>query len=611
MFQPSQHNSAVNPLDFIRAHAPFNLLPAEALEQVERGLEIAFFPKNSKVLARHGSKSQHLYMIRKGTARLERDGQTMMYLEEGEVFGYPSLISQGTPAFDVIAEEDLLIYRWSEQVFRELKRHQPFAEFFTKGLAARLRLVAQQEGLAVSPIDLSLPVSELVTRPPVFIARNATVQEAAKAMREHQISSILVEGNPLGILTDRDLRNRVLAEGKGPQTPLADVMSTPAKTLPASTPLFEALTFMVHQSIHHLPLEQDGRIVGVVTDTVFMRQQARSPLHLLRRLERTRNPEDLKGYSQELSGIAESLLAGGLGASEIGRSVSSLNDHLVRTLLRLAEECLGPPPTPYAWIVFGSEGRMEQALLTDQDNALIYAEDSPEAQRYFAELAGFVVGGLIQAGFPPCPGGYMATRWCKPIAEWQKLFLHWVKMPTPQELLEAQIFFDFRSVHGELPLEPLERIVATSGEETIFLAHLAKASLHFRPPIGLFRRIREEDGGVDIKKGGIAPIVSLARVHALEAGSLAKGTVERLKIAAQENKLSPEGAETLIEAFGFLMRIRLRQQLTNLRQKLPPDNKIRLEQLSSLERRHLKEAFLQIREMQEAMGQRFHTDRLG
>lgn len=600
----------MNPIEFIYAHTPFNLLPQEALEQVKRGLEITFFPKSSKVLTQHGPKSQHLYMIRKGTARLERDGQAIMYLEEGEVFGYPSLISQDAP-FDVIAEEDLLVYRWPERVFRALMTYRPFAEFFTKGLAARLRLVTQQENLEAAPIDLSLPVGELVTRPPVFITRNATVQEAAKAMREHQISSILVEGSPLGILTDRDLRNRVLAEGKGPETPLADVMSAPVKILSASTPLFEALTFMVRQGIHHLPLEQDGRVVGVVTDTVFMRQQARSPLHLLRRLERTHNPEDLKGYSQELSGIAESLLAGGLGASEIGRSVSSLNDHLVRTLLRLAEERLGPPPTPYAWIVFGSEGRMEQALLTDQDNALVYAEESPEAQRYFAELAEYVVNGLIQAGFPPCPGGYMATRWRKPIAEWQKLFLRWVKTPSPQELLEIQIFFDFRGVYGELSLEPLEQIVAASGEEAIFLAHLARASLQFRPPIGFFRQIREEDGSVDIKKGGIAPIVGLARVHALEAGSLAKGTIERLKAAARANKLSQEGAETLIEAFGFLVRLRLRQQLTHLRQGLPPNNKIQLDYLSSLERRHLKEAFLQIREMQEAMSQRFHTDRLG
>ncbi|WP_337868216.1 putative nucleotidyltransferase substrate binding domain-containing protein [Meiothermus sp.] len=601
----------MNPLEFICAHAPFNLLPSETLGQVERGLEITFFPKDSKVLERNGPKSQHLYMIRKGTARLERDGQVVIHLEEGDIFGYPSLISQDAPAFDVVAEDDLLVYRWPETVFRRLLEHPPFAVFFTKGLAERLRLVAPSQEPRIVNIDLSLAVGELVTRPPVFVARDATVQEAAQVMRKYQISSVLVEGSPLGILTDRDLRNRVLTEGKGPETPLVEVMSAPAKTLPASTPLFEALAFMVEQGIHHLPLEQDGQIVGVVTDTVFMRQQTRSPLHLLRRLERTRSLDDLKGYAKELSGIAESLLAGGLGASEIGRSVSSLNDQLIRILLRQAEERLGPAPTPYAWMVFGSEGRMEQALLTDQDNALVYSEASPDAQRYFAELAEYVVGGLIEAGFPPCPGGYMATHWHKPLAEWQKLFQHWIETPTPQELLEAQIFFDFRKVYGALSLEPLEKIVASSGEHAIFLAHLAKASVQFRPPIGFFRKIREEDGGVDIKKGGIAPIVSLARVHALEAGSLTKGTVERLRAAARENKLSQEGAETLIEAFGFLMRLRLRQQLASMRQGLPPSNKIQLDYLSSLERRHLKEAFLQIREMQEAMSQRFHTDRLG
>ena len=601
----------MSPLDFIISHPPFHLLPREALSQVERGLEITFFPKGSKVLSRSGPKSQHLYMIRKGVARLERDGQAMVHLEEGEIFGYPSLIAQDTPAFDVIAEEDLLVYRWPEKVFRKLMEYRPFAEFFTKGLAERLRLITRREELELASINLSLPVGELVTRPPVFVARNATVQKAAEVMREHQISSVLVEGSPMGILTDRDLRNRVLALGKGPDTPLVEVMSTPVKTLPANTPIFEALSFMVRQGIHHLPLEQDGKIVGVISDTVLMQQQARSPLHLLRQLERTRSPAELKGYAQELSGIAESLFAGGLGASEIGRSVSSLNDQLIRILLQLAEERLGAPPAPYAWMALGSEGRMEQALLTDQDNALAYAEESPEARRYFAELAEYVVDGLIQAGFPPCPGGYMATHWRKPISEWQKLFQHWVETPTPQELLEAQIFFDFRKVYGELSLEALEKIVANSGEQRIFLAYLARASLQLRPPIGFLRRIKEEDGGVDIKKGGIAPIVSLARVYALEAGSLAKGTVERLKAAAHKNKLSQEGAETLIEAFGFLMRLRLRQQLTSLRQGLPPNNKIQLERLSTLERRHLKEAFLHIREMQESMSHRFHADWLG
>ncbi|MDW8424935.1 MAG: putative nucleotidyltransferase substrate binding domain-containing protein [Meiothermus sp.] len=601
----------MNPVEFVREHAPFDLLPEEALALVQRGLEITFYPGGSKVLERSGSKSQHLYLIRKGGARLERDGQAILHLEEGEVFGYPSLLSQDAPAFDVVAEEDLLVYRWPREVFQKLMEYPAFAEFFTRGLAERLRISSRVEGLGVVNLDLALPVGELISRPPVLVPRASTVGEAARVMQTHQISSVLVEGEPLGILTDRDLRNRVLAAGKGPDTPVAEIMSAPVKTLPASTPLFEALSYMVRQGIHHLPLEQDGQIIGLITDTVLMRQQAKSPLYLLRRLERTRNPGDLTGYGKELTGVAESLLLGGLGASEIGRSVSSLNDQLVRTLLRLGEERLGAPPTPYAWIVFGSEGRMEQALLTDQDNALIYQEETPATAAYFEQLAAFVVEGLIQAGFPPCPGGYMATHWRKSLPEWEQLFRHWLETPKPQELLEAQIFFDFRAVYGELSLEPLERIVAGGADQGIFLAQLARASLQFRPPIGFFRQIREEDGGVDLKKGGIAPIVSLARVYALEARSLAKGTVERLQAAAREHKLSPEGAETLVEAFGFLMRLRLREQLASLRRGEPPGNKVPLENLSPLERRHLKEAFLQVREMQEAMSQRFHTDRLG
>ncbi len=601
----------MNPIEFVRAHAPFDRLPEEAIQQLARALEITFYPKDTKVLEQSGAKNQHLYLIRKGGVRLERTGLPVLHLEEGDVFGYPSMLSQDAPAFDVLTEEDTLVYRWPQTAVTRLLGYPELAEFFTKGLADRLRLNIRSELPGLVNLDLTLPIRTLISRPPVFVPATYTVGQAAQVMREHKISSVLVEGEPTGILTDRDLRNRVLAAGKGPETLLQEVMSSPVKTMPASTPLFEALNFMVHQSIHHLPVEEDGRIVGLITDTVFMRQQTQSPLYLLRRLERTRDLADLAGYGKELTGVAESLMQGGLGASEIGRSVSSLNDQLIRMLIGLAEERLGPPPTPYAWMVFGSEGRMEQALLTDQDNALVYESESPEAVDYFEKLAGFVVEGLIQAGFPPCPGGYMATHWRKPLSEWEKLFRHWLHSPMPQELLEAQIFFDFRSVHGELSLEPLERLLAQSADHSIFLAQLARASLKFHPPMGLFRRIREEDGGVDLKKGGIAPIVSLARVYALEARSQAKGTVERLQAAARENKLSQDGAETLIEAFGFLMRLRLREQLSALRRGEPPSNKVPLESLSPLERRHLKEAFLQVREMQEALSQRFHTDRLG
>jgi len=602
----------MNPLEFVRAYPPFDRLPQEALKRLEQGLEVSFYPAKTRMLQQDGPRSSHLYLIRKGEAHLEREGREVLHLEEGDLFGYPSLLSQDAPSFDVVADEDVLAYRWPDEVFQQLLGYRAFAEFFTRGLAERLRLSARSTTGAFSTVnlDLSLPVGELVSRPPIFVRREASVGEAAQVMKAQQISSILVEGG-MGIVTDRDLRNRVLALGKGPETPIAEVMSAPLKTLPSSTPLFEALSYMVSQGIHHLPLEEESQLVGVISDTVFMRRQARSPLYLLRRLERTQNLQELKGYAQDLTALAESLFFAGLGASETGRSISALNDQLIRTLLRLAEARLGPPPTPYAWIVFGSEGRMEQALLTDQDNALIYAEEVGEAQAYFQQLAEFVVGGLLEAGFPPCPGGYMATHWRKPLVQWEELFRSWIETPNPQELLEAQIFFDYRTVHGELSLEPLGQIIHQSRQHGLFLAQLARASLLFRPPIGFFRQIKEEEGGMDLKKGGIAPIVSLARVYALEAGSRAKATVERLRIAAAEGKISQQGAELLGEAFAFLMRLRLREQLAAIRRGEAPSNKVPLEHLSPLERRHLKEVFLEIRQMQEALSGRFHTNQLG
>ncbi|ADH63472.1 putative CBS domain and cyclic nucleotide-regulated nucleotidyltransferase [Allomeiothermus silvanus DSM 9946] len=599
-----------DPLDFVQLCPPFDQLPLQALQILEKSLEVAYLPAGMRVLEEGGKSSNHLYLIRKGSVRLERGGKVVMQLEEGDLFGYPSLLSQDAPAFDVIAEEDLLAYRWPAETFRTLMEYPGFAQFFTQGLAERLHKAVQPESTYLQ-VDFSLPIRQVVSRPAVFVPRGYTVQQAAQLMRQHRISSVLVMGDPVGILTDRDLRNRVLAEGLPPNTPVEQVMSTPLKTLAASSSLFEALSFMIAQDIHHLPLTEEGRIIGVVTDTVFLRQQARSPLYLARRLERSEDPEQLQGYGLELAGVIENLLNGGLGAAEIGRAVSTLNDLLLYRLLRLAEQKLGPPPTPYAWIVFGSEGRMEQTLLTDQDNALIYAQPSPQAAHYFPQLAEFVVNGMLSAGFPPCPGGYMAINWHKPLADWLQLFREWIERPTPEALLESAIFFDFRPLHSSLDLSALREAVGQARSNQRFLAQLARSALEFRPPLTLFRQIRQDEAGLDLKKSGITPIVSLARLYALAAGSEAVSTPERLKAAAQAGTLSEETALTLAEAFAFLLRLRLREQLQAFRKGQPVGNRVRLETLSPLERRHLREAFLAIREAQEATRLSFRTDQLG
>lgn len=450
--------------------------------------------------------------------------------------------------------------------------------------------------------NLSLPVKHLIKRAPVFIDAGATISEAARAMQDAHIGSVLVADDPPGIITDRDLRGRVLAAGLGSDTPVRQVMTRPIKTLDSDAPVFDALRLMLEENIHHLPLVEEGKIVGLVSSTDLLNLQASSPFYLRRTLEDLEHRTEVVNYSRELSTIVQTLFRGGLNAVQIGRIVSSLNDSLVKRLVKIAERDLGPAPADFAWIVFGSEGRFEQTLLTDQDNALVYGEESEAARPYFKALSERVVNGLIEAGFPPCAGGFMATRWCKPLQEWQRLFNGWVRTPKPQALLDATIFFDFRAVAGGLGLAPLEEILAASRAEKLFITHMMSDALVFRPPLGFFNRIRTRDGRVDLKKGGLQPIVCLARTAALAAGSQERSTLERLAVAGRSGAiLTQKDVKELAEAFQFLSHLRLRRQLIALENNQPVDHTVDLDSLSIFERRRLRDAFVTIQRIQDGI----------
>jgi CBS domain-containing protein len=454
--------------------------------------------------------------------------------------------------------------------------------------------------------ELTTPVGSLVSKPAVAVPPDASVADAARAMRDADSTAALITDDPPGIVTHRDLAERVLAAGMDLGAPVGGVMSRPLESFPETTPVHEALRRMLELGVRHLPVTRGERVVAILRDTDLLRHQLRSPLPLLDRIEALR---DLSGtprdYSRELASIADTLFTGGLGVTQIGSVLAAVNDALTRRLLTLAERRLGPPPCPYSWIVLGSEGRQEQVLLSDQDNALVYAAEVAGAGAYFRSLAELVVKGLIQAGFPRCPGGYMATGWCKPLGEWEALFAQWVALPEPQALLEAQIFLDFRPVHGGLSLAPLEQLLTAAGQRALFLHNLARAVLRFRPPLGPLGRIRTADGSIDLKAGAIGAIVMLARLYALAGGTNRRATLERLKAAADAGTLSRAGAEILGESFRFITRLRLQEQLRSLRHGEEPSNVVRLEALSPLERRRLAEALRAVRKQQEAAALRF------
>ena len=368
---------------------------------------------------------------------------------------------------------------------------------------------------------------------------------------------------------------------------------------------------MLEEHIHHLPIVEEGKIVGVISASDLLLQQASNPIYLRGLIDNLAKPADLAHYAAEIAALVEAFFRGGLAAIQISQIVSSLNDALVKRVLALTLAKLGSAPASYAWIVFGSEGRLEQTLLTDQDNALIYAEESDTARAYFAAVAREVVAGLVQAGFPPCAGGFMATNWCKPLAAWQELFTQWTHLPKPDALLDAAIFFDLRRAAGTLSIQPLEEIIAAARSQQLFLAHMARGALDFSPPLGFFNRLRSDRGKIDLKRGGIAPVVALARVAALAAGSGERSTLERLSIAADSGVfLSRQDATALGEIFPFLFNLRLQLQLNSVATKRAIEHTVLLAELSKLARRHLKEAFVVIKRIQDAVRAGWQLDRL-
>jgi len=588
----------LDPVAFFRSHPPFNTLPPALFEEAARALEVDYHPKGEQLATAGGEPLRHFYLIRKGVVRLERDGKTLQVLEEGEPFGITSLIS-GAATFDVVVEEDLLAYRLPAPAFERLLADAKVASHFASGLADRLKRSLEHSAVATFQPDIEVEVGELVRRGPVWIEPTATVGEAARLMHAQRVSSVLVSSEPPGIVTDRDLRNRVLAEGLGPDCPVTSVASGSLRMVTTGTPLYSAWSELLERSVHHLPVTRDGEVVGVLTSSDLLKCTAQGPMAVLRRVERLASRESLPGYGRKVAEMAAALLTSGLDAGAIAGFVARLNDALLKRILVLAESDLGPPPAPYAWVVFGSEGRMEQTLLTDQDNALIFADEAAGQIDWFRALAERVNADLVTAGFPRCPGGYMASKWLGPRAEWVARFSAWIDSPSPTALLEASIFFDFRPVTGGLALDDLDAVIATSVDRPVFLRFLARSALEFRPPALLLLRLQGSSSSVHLKAQAISPIVFLARVYGLEAGCRARGTVQRLEAAARAGLIDEETTVGVTESYRFLLGLRLRLQLRALAAGQAASHEVALADLSAVERSHLKDSLRAVKAFQD------------
>jgi CBS domain-containing protein len=609
---------------FLHEHPPFSLLTFEQVLPIAQKMQIEYFPQGKDILIHNGEHSNYLYVIRRGSVDLLRESSEGVHIfdtyGEGETFGYLSLIHEQVPIVTVRTREETLMYLLPAKMFnRILKDYPPLQQFFTHSKLERLDGALQTRHEHTSSELFRLRMRDL-SRYALKVEPYSTIRTTAQLMSKHDTSCAVVMTEPAGLISDRDLRNRVVAAGMPDSSHVVRVMSSPILTLPGDSLAFEGLMMMVEHNIHHIPVTENGEIVGVVTHTDLLRQQSRSPLLLPRQLEGAQTTDELRAYANQVEAVAGALLQGGARVRDIGRMVAIAHDALIKRLVYDAEAALGKPPCPYAWMVMGSEGRLEQTLRTDQDNALVYADNAPQwAQVYFKDLTERVVAQLLECGFPHCPGDIMATnpKWRQPLHVWKNYFEGWILRPDEEALMRAAIFFDYRRVYGELDIEAeLRPIIENSRGQRIFLARLARAALRQSPPLGFFRNfVLERDGDardlIDLKQRGTALIVDLARVYALEAGSLETNTLSRLRSAAAKSSLSQSGAEELSAAFELINLFRLQHQYRQIQQGEEVNNHVPISRLSKLEQRELKDALRAVGDAQRAAEYSFRTTVLG
>lgn len=611
--------------EFLATRHPFDQLAEIVLDDICERLEPRRYPA-SEVVLEQGTRNSHLHVIRSGAVEvLGVDEELRARLGEGDIFGHRSLLGDGIPDTTFRTIEPTLLYRLPQEAFhRLLREHRRFSYFFDALGGERLRggLRELPSGHSAAVNLMITPVAKIARSKPITTPLTVPVREAAELMSRQRISSLIVTdgGRLAGILTDRDLRDRVVAKGLAYDRPVSEVMTPSPVTVNAADLAYEALLVMARSSFHHLPVLDGERVCGVVTDTDLVQRYSASPLFLIGDVHGANTVEELTGVSKCLSDVLVALVEANVSSDGIGRAVSSVGEAINHRLIDLAIEELGPSPVPFAFLSGGSLARYEQTAHSDQDNCLLLSDDYRAEQHgwYFEKLSRFVCDGLDACGYIYCPGEIMAMtpKWRQPLSVWKRYFDRWIDEPEPKALMHACIFFDLRRLYGDQPLfqELQTYVLEKACSNRIFHAYMAYNALSHQPPLGFFRNFvlvkdGEHDRTLDLKHSGVVPVTDIARVHALASGVPAVNTRERLQAVVSSGALSATGSADLLDALEFIGSVRLQHQARQIREARAPDNFVSPKMLPPFERSHLKDAFAIVRTMQQALSQRYQTAR--
>ena len=589
-------------------------------------LSVAYYAKGATILAANSGEPPFLHIVYRGAvAETSEELAAPTVLEPGECFPIHALMEHRATTSTYTAEADTFCYQLPADTFAVLLDGSArFREFATGYLSSLLRdsqrlLKMHLSAHAGEEQAANRSLRSLIQRPAVTCTPETSIGDALRAMERARIGSILIvesSGSLAGILTRHDVLDRIALARRDLDEPVSHVMTSNPTTLPADATTYEAALLIARKGFRHIPVKEGEKLIGVVTERDLFALQHVTMRAIRRTIENAEDLTELQHAARDIRALAGDMLEQGLGAEQLTYIVSTLNDALTERIIDLESRKHALDGIEWCWLAFGSEGRFEQTISTDQDNGIIFGDDPKLATEYMrARLLPFAASvnhTLDACGFPLCRGNVMAgnPRWCLSLAEWRARFASWVSNSGPQQLLEAVIFFDFRLISGteKLATELREGLGAIVRGNPLFLRGLAQQALETNPPFGLLGGFAVDDGDpdapgtIDLKKSGARLFVDAARVFALAAGVPHTNTAQRLRHGGTRLNLSSEEIASATDAFFFVQLLRLRTQLlAGARPERSAPNRIDPEELNEVDRRILKESFRQARRLQKRL----------
>ena len=619
-------------MEFLQKFPPFNQMDTAHLAFLVEHCQLRFYAEGDSIIKPSDGPVEHFYIVKQGRVHGERPHsarrgtETTFEITAGECFPLAALIGERATRTEHLAAEDTFCLLLAKHAFIKLFAvSNPLRDFALRGVSSLLDQVNQQVQLrAVETLgaqySLDTRLGELAMRQPIGCAPDTPLRDAVRMMHEQHVGSIVVldpTDKPLGIFTLRDLR-RVVADGVDLAQPINQLMTLNPFHLPPDASAFDAAIAMTERHIAHVCLVEHEKLCGVISERDLFSLQRVDLVHLARTIRHAGKVETLAGLRSDIRLLVDRMLAHGASSTQITHIVTLLNDHTVCRVIELTLEEMGDPGIPFTWLCFGSEGRREQTLHTDQDNGILFeAENASEAnaiRERLLPIAREINQRLAQCGFTLCKGNIMAgnPELCLSRQEWSRRFAGFVLEATPENLLGSSIYFDLRTIWGpdegceQLRSELLGRVASNS----LFQKMLAENALRQRPPVGRFRdfvvaRSGADKDTLDLKVQGLTPFVDGARLLALANGISAVGTLERLRALITKGVIDALDGAAYEEAYHFIQQTRMQQHQLQARDELPYSNRVDPDHLNHLDRRILRESFRQAQRLQSSLAMRY------